>query len=113
MFKLFARKGAGSMAIEAMLAECGARHEVEDLTRDESGSLPKWFHEINPRAEVPTLILPDHSVMTESAAILIYLGDAFPEAGLAPAIASPLRPRYLRWLAFMAAAMASLSFGSE
>lgn len=102
MFKLFARKGAGSMAVEAMLAECGARYELEDLARNADGGFPEWFHRINPRAEVPTLVLPDHSVMTESAAILIHLGDVFPAAGLAPEVASPLRPRYLRWLCYMA-----------
>lgn len=102
MFKLYARKGAGSMAIEAMLAQCGAPYQVEDLTRNADGSFPQSLHRINPKGEVPTLILPDDSVMTESAAILIHLGDIFPAAGLAPPIASPLRPRYLRWMVYLA-----------
>lgn len=102
MFKLYARKWAGSMAVEAVLAEVGAAYEVEDLVRNADNSFPESFHRINPRAEVPTLVLPDDSVMTESAAILIHLADAFPAAGLAPAVHSPLRPRYLRWMLFFA-----------
>ena len=43
-----------------------------------------FLHRLNPRAEVPALVLPDKSVMTESAAILIYLAERFPRAGLAP-----------------------------
>lgn len=102
MFKLYARKGAGSAAIEAMLALCGAPYVVEDVPRLADGSIPPSFYRINPRGEVPVLILPDDSTMTESAAMLIYLGDQFPAAGLAPPLASPPRPRYLRWMLFLA-----------
>ncbi len=102
MFKLYAKKGAGSAAVEAVLALCGAPHEIVDLQRDASGAFPPLLNHLNPRGEVPTLILADGSVMTESAAILIHLADAFPQANLAPAVASPLRPRYLRWMLFLA-----------
>jgi len=51
---------------------------------------------------VPTLILPDDSTMTESAAILILLADLYPAAGLAPPMDDPLRPRYLRWMVYLA-----------
>lgn len=102
MFKLYARRGAGSMAVEALLAECDIPHQVEDLERGPDGKPPAFFHRINPQGQVPTLILPDDSVMTESAAMTIYLADLHPGAGLAPAAASPLRPRYLRWIVFFA-----------
>lgn len=102
MFRLFARKGAGSMAVEAMLAQCGAAYEVEDLVRNSDGSLPEHLHRINPKAEVPTLLMPDDSVMTESAAIMIWLADRFGQAGLAPEVISPLRARYLRWMVYLA-----------
>ena len=102
MFKLYAKKGAGSVAVEAVLAVCGAKYVVEDLQREADGWFPVSFRRINPRAEVPTLILPDDSIMTESAAIIIHLADIFPAAGLAPVLNSPLRPRYLRWMLFLA-----------
>lgn len=102
MYTLFGRKGAGSVVVEAMLAEAGALYRVEDVERDADGSLSSSLRRYNPRAEVPTLILPDDSVMTESAAIAIYLADIHPEAKLAPAVSSPARARYLRWLVYFA-----------
>lgn len=102
MFKLYAKKGAGSVAVEAVLAVCGAEYQIEDLRRDANGAFPAILHSVNARGEVPSLVLPDGSIMTESAAILIHLADIFPQAGLAPANSSPLRPRYLRWMLFLA-----------
>jgi glutathione S-transferase len=42
------------------------------------------------------------TVITESAAICAYLADAFPAAGLAPALDDPKRGTYFRWLFFAA-----------
>jgi glutathione S-transferase len=56
---------------------------------------------INPMGKVPAL---QHRgvVVTEAAAICAYLADAFPHAGLAPAVDDPQRGPYLRWLFFAA-----------
>jgi len=43
------------------------------------------FHSINPKGYVAALVLEDGAVLTEGAAILQYLADLKPEAGLAPA----------------------------
>ena len=40
------------------------------------------------------------TVETETAAIIAYLADVFPKAGLAPAIGDPRRGAYYRWLFF-------------
>ena len=40
-------------------------------------------------------------MVTELAAICLYLADAFPDAGLAPPIGDPERGSYLRWLLFV------------
>ena len=50
---------------------------------------------------MPALIL-DGQVLTESAAIAMHLADLHPEAGLAPAIATPARAAYYRWMFFCA-----------
>jgi GST-like protein len=47
--------------------------------------------------QVPTLVPQGGEVMTESAAILLYLADAYPQAHLAPLATKPLRRQYLRW----------------
>jgi GST-like protein len=46
--------------------------------------------------------------MTESAAILLYLGDLDPAAGLAPAPRDPLRRQFLRWMAYVSTAIYAL-----
>lgn len=107
MFRLYCRKGAGSMAVEALLAVVGAPCEVIDLERKSDGSFHDFFLKINPKAEVPTLVLPDDSVMTESAAMMIHIADSFPAAGLAPALSDAQRPQFLRWLVYMAASLYS------
>jgi glutathione S-transferase len=102
MYTLYARNTAGSMAPEALLAACGAAHELILVERTADGSWPEAFRQINPRAEVPTLILPGGHIMTESAAMMIHLADLHPDAGLAPAIAAPERACYLRWMLYLA-----------
>ncbi|MEQ1522597.1 MAG: glutathione S-transferase family protein [Aestuariivirga sp.] len=102
MFKLYARPSSGSAAVEALLAECGAAFEIIDILRGPDGTVPRSYLQINPRGEVPTLRLPDNSIMTESAAMMIYLADLHPAAGLAPSVTAPLRGRYLRWMLFFA-----------
>lgn len=102
MFRLYCRKGSGSMAVEALLALSGAEYEAVDLERKPDGSFHDFFLEINPKAEVPTLVLPDDSVMTESAAMMIHIADCFPQAKLAPALGDPERPQFLRWQVYLA-----------
>jgi glutathione S-transferase len=102
MFTLYARSGSGSAAVEALLAEVGAPFHLETVPR---GEISPAYLKINPRGEIPSLRLPDDSVMTESAAIMIYLADYYSEAGLAPALNSPKRPAYLRWLLYFASSV--------
>jgi glutathione S-transferase/GST-like protein len=105
MYTLYCRNTAGSMAPEALLEACGADYKVIVLERMADGSFEEFFHRINPKAEVPTLVLPDDSIMTESAAMMIYLADLYPEAGLAPAPTAPDRARFLRWQVYLATAL--------
>jgi glutathione S-transferase len=104
MYKLYARTGAGSAAVEALLTVLAVRHEIVDVKKNPDGSTPDWFKTINPRGEVPTLELPDATLMTESAAMMIHLADAHPQAGLAPAVGTAARAQFLRWLVYMATA---------
>jgi GST-like protein len=57
---------------------------------------------INPMQQVPALILPNGELMTESAAMLIYLADSHPASRLSPPADDPRRPAFLRWMAFVA-----------
>ncbi len=112
MFTLYARLGSGSVAVEALLAECDAAFRIETVASGADNLAYQTYLQINPRGEVPSLKLPDDSVMTKSAAMMIYLADYFSDCGLAPAITSPLRTTYLRWMIYFASAvyMADLRF---
>jgi glutathione S-transferase len=109
MHKLYARKNAGSAAVEALLMLAEMPCEIIDVPRQADRSIPPWYCAINARGEVPALVLPDGSLMTESAAIMIYLAD-LPEcmaddgSRLAPAPADGVRPSYLRWMIYLATA---------
>jgi glutathione S-transferase len=102
-YKLYGRPGAGSAAVEALLALLGVAHDIVDVAKNDNGTAPDWYLRLNPRGEVPTLALPDGSIMTESAAMMIHLCDCHPEAALAPPVATPARAQFLRWMVYLAA----------
>lgn len=82
-----------------MLEEVGVPYRLERIDLDNREHKSERFLAINPMGKIPTLV---HRgvVVTESAAICAYLADAFPAAGLAPAIDDPARGTYYRWLFF-------------
>ena len=83
-----------------MLEEVGVPYETKII---EYGPEMKCaeYRAINPMGKVPAL-RHGETVVTETAAIITYLADAFPEAGLAPSPTSPARGAYYRWLFFCA-----------
>jgi GST-like protein len=104
MYKLFARPGWGSVIVEAQLAWYGLPFEIEDVDDlFKSASARERLAEINPLAQLPTLLLPDGQVMTESAAMTLHLADATSSRALVPAPNEPCRPQFLRWLVFIVA----------
>lgn len=103
-YRLFGRAGWGSVIVEQQLAALGVPfdfEEVPDLFESEEGRRRLSQH--NPLAQVPTLRLPDGSVMTESAAITLYLADATGRDDFVPSVGEPTRPQFLRWLVFLVA----------
>ncbi|MGY1408105.1 glutathione S-transferase family protein [Luteimonas sp. A611] len=83
-----------------MLEELGVEYRTVVQEYAKSMKSPEYLA-INPMGKVPAL---QHRgmVVTEAAAICTYLADAFPQAGLAPALDDPLRGTYYRWLFFAA-----------
>lgn len=103
MYTLYARPASGSVVVEAILEEAGASYRIETVERGPDGEFPESFKRLNPLAQVPTLVLPDGNVMTESGAIAIYLTDRCTHLGLAPCASDASRNRYLRWMFFLSA----------
>lgn len=103
MYGLYWCRGSGALAPEAVLSEAGVPFERILVDTETAAHRDPAFLALNPRGQVPALRLPDGSVMTESAAMVIHLCDAHPEAGLLPPPGSPARAQALRWLLFCVA----------
>ncbi len=83
-----------------MLEEVGQPYRTEVLDYGTTMKSPEYLA-INPMGKVPALTHRGVTV-SECAAICAYLADAFPQAGLAPALDDPMRGTYLRWMFFAA-----------
>lgn len=93
-----------SATIRWLFEELGVPHELHVLDRDKNEFKSPAYLAINPLGKVPAIRHGD-TVVTEQAAIAMYLADAFPQAGLAPPIGDPRRGTYLRWMVFYHAAV--------
>jgi len=102
MYTLFGSKGSGSASAEAALTVAGIEFRSVDAASWDPGPGRDELTRVNPLCQIPTLLLPDGSVLTESAAILIHLGLAHPASGLLPADAAA-RAQTIRGLVYIAA----------
>jgi len=96
--KFYTNPMSRGQTVRWMLEEIGQRYDTEIL---EYGTTMKAepYLSINPMGKVPAIV-HDGRVVTEVAAICLYLADAFPQAGLAPDPAD--RADYYRWVFFTA-----------
>jgi glutathione S-transferase len=100
-YRLYGRRGAGSLAPQIVLEEIGAAYEMHWFSK--SPEDVEALRRINPAGKIPILALPDGTAVTESAAILIHLTDAHPQAGLAPRAGSAAHARFLQWMVYLSA----------
>jgi glutathione S-transferase len=82
-----------------MLEEVGVPYELRfvDILKGEQKALD--ILALNPMGKLPILVDGD-AVVTESAAIALYLADRYAYERLAPRVDDPLRATYLRWSFF-------------
>ena len=99
MLKFYCAPWSRASGVFWLLEELGQPYEIEIVDIRAPGGVPESYREIQPNKKVPA-IDHDGTVVTERAAICIYLADAFPEAGLAPAIGDKARAGYLTWLVY-------------
>ena len=102
MLTLYGSQGSGSAAIEAALARAGVAFAGVDAASWNPGAGRDALLRVNPLGQIPTLLLDDGTVLTESAAILIHLGQTVAPGLLLPADASP-RALAVRGLVYIAA----------
>ena len=83
MLKLFSAAGSCSLASHIALEEAGAAYQLARMSTRDGDQLKPEYLAINPRGRVPALVT-DRGVLTETPAILAFIAQSYPHAGLAP-----------------------------
>ena len=101
--KLFYKPGACSLASHITLRESGKDFTLigVDLMhkRTENGD---DFLNVNPKGQVPTLLLDDNTLLTEGVAIMQYIADSVADRQLLAPVGTINRYRTLEWLNYIA-----------
>ena len=102
--KLYFTPGACSLSPHIVLREAGIAADLEqvDLKTKKTRSGAD-FTTVNPKGQVPTLVLDNGQALTEGPAIVQYLADQKPQSGLAPQNGTLERYRLQEWLNFITA----------
>ncbi|WP_415999985.1 glutathione transferase GstA [Citrobacter portucalensis] len=101
--KLFYKPGACSLASHITLRESG-----KDFTLDGVDLMKKRlengddFFAVNPKGQVPALLLDDGTLLTEGVAIMQYLADSVPDRQLLAPTSSLSRYKTIEWLNYIA-----------
>jgi glutathione S-transferase len=100
--KLYYAPGACSLSPHIVARELGIPVELKKVnTKDKTVEGGGDYWQVNGRGYVPALELDNGQVLTEGPAIVQYLADQKPEAGLAPKNGSIERYRLQEWLNFL------------
>ena len=102
-FTVYGSPGYGSTIVEGALELLGLPWTSVDAGPNGTAEEQARLLSVNPLKQTPVLVTPDGRTLTESGAILIWLGDLHPDRGLAPAADAPERADYLRWMAYIPA----------
>lgn len=99
--KLYYAPGACSLSPHIVLSESGADFETEKVDlKDKKTAGGKDYGAINPKGQVPALVLDDGALLTEGPAIVQYVADRT-NSGLAGPHGSLERARVQEWLNFV------------
>jgi glutathione S-transferase len=83
MLKLFYAPGTCALASHIALEEAGAEYETVRLNFANNDQRKPEYLKVNPKGRVPALVT-DKGILTETPAILAFIAQSFPKAGLAP-----------------------------
>lgn len=97
--KLYHAPQSRSAAVLWLLEELRVPYETEIVNIRGKGGAPESYRAIQPNKKVPAIAL-DGTIVTERAAITLYLTEVFPEAKLAPPPGHPLRAEFLTRLVY-------------
>jgi glutathione S-transferase len=101
--KLYCYKNAGSFAVRIIINELGLHVNYEFIetlqTKDKKTESGEDFRKINPKNQIPALLLDDGRLLTEIIAILHYLSDLKQDDNLTQA-RNFNKYKVLEWLSF-------------
>ncbi len=100
-YTLYGDKDSGSFTPEALLELLGAPYTLKSVDLEKFEQTEDPYKAVNPMGKIPTLVLADGTVVTESVAVLLTIDEAHRSAGLLPEIGSSERAWALRWLMFI------------
>ncbi|MDA7963462.1 glutathione S-transferase family protein [Ruegeria sp.] len=83
MLTYYFAKGSGALAAHILLEEIGAEYQTIPVSIPDKEHQSPDYLAINPKGRIPSLVTPQ-GVLTENPAILAYLAQTHPEAGLIP-----------------------------
>ena len=107
-------KGCGSAVVECAFAVGGIPLDYEEVDYGAGSATRARLLEVNPLGQVPTLVLPDGKVLTESLAIVNHVHDLAPQAKLIPFPREDTRVDFLRWSTFLVSALyPTWTYGDE
>jgi len=110
--KLYFAPGACSLSPHIVVNEAGIKADIEQVDlRAKKTKSGADYTAINPKGQVPTLVLDNGQVLTEGPAIVQYLADQKPDSGLAPRNGTVERYRLQEWLNFITSELHK-SFGA-
>lgn len=107
-FTIYGAAGSGSVPVEAAMTLIGLDYRVIEAVTWEGEAERDKVAVVNPMRQIPALVLPSGETITESAAILIWLTDTYPQAQLGPRLDDPRRAQFLRWMSFIPASIYSM-----
>jgi len=99
-YTLFTARRSGAVTPECLLAEAGAEVTLVEVDLKTDRQLSPEHRKVNPLGRVPALVLPDGSIMTESAAIVLAIAELHPQANFLPPAGSSERLQLYRWMMF-------------
>lgn len=97
MIQLHYYPGNASLATHILLEELGERFELKLVDRAQQAHKSAAYLKLNPNGLIPVFVDGD-LILYETAAILLYLADTHPAANLAPALGTPARAHFYKWL---------------
>ena len=89
-----------SMAPHMLLEELGVPFALQLVDRTQGAHKSPAYLQLNPNGLIPVIVDGD-LVLYETAAICLHLVDTHPEAELAPALGTPERAQFYKWLVWL------------